>query len=83
VKPNDSSRDDRDFDLIGEIINDGARAYKGIIPEDCWAERYMSLEKLRQEIEAGVEFWGYEENKTLLGVMGIQPAQDVTLIRHA
>jgi len=75
--------DDRDFDLIGEIINDGARAYKGIIPEDRWAEPYMSMEKLRHEIEAGVEFWGYEENKTLLGVMGIQPAQDVTLIRHA
>jgi len=75
--------DDRDFDLIGKIINDGARAYKGIIPEDRWAEPYMSMEKLRHEIEAGVEFWGYEENKTLLGVMGIQPAQDVTLIRHA
>jgi N-acetylglutamate synthase-like GNAT family acetyltransferase len=75
--------DDRDFDLIGEIINDGARAYKGIIPDDRWTEPYMSMEKLRRELEQGVEFWGYEENKTLLGVMGIQPAQDVTLIRHA
>ena len=77
------SCDDRDFDLIGEIINDGARAYKGIIPEDRWTEPYMSMEKLRHEMEQGVEFWGYEENKILLGVMGIQPAQDVTLIRHA
>ena len=28
-------------------------------------------------------FWGYEEDGKLLGVMGIQPVRDVTLIRHA
>ena len=28
-------------------------------------------------------FWGHEENGELLGVMGIQDVQDVTLIRHA
>jgi len=28
-------------------------------------------------------FWGYEEAGVLAGVMGIQPVQDVTLIRHA
>jgi GNAT superfamily N-acetyltransferase len=30
-----------------------------------------------------VVFWGYEETGTLLGVMGLQQVQDVTLIRHA
>jgi GNAT superfamily N-acetyltransferase len=73
----------RDFDVIWEIINDGARAYKGTIPADRWTEPYMSKEKLQHEIEDGVAFWGYEENGTVTGVMGIQAVQDVTLIRHA
>lgn len=72
-----------DFDQIHRIINDGASAYKGVIPEDCWAAPYMSREELQHEINAGVMFWGYEENGDLLGVMGIQCVQDVTLIRHA
>ena len=75
--------DERDFELIWTIINDGVEAYKGIIPADRWTEPYMSKEKLQHEIEDGVAFWGYEENGTLTGVMGIQPVQDVTLIRHA
>jgi N-acetylglutamate synthase-like GNAT family acetyltransferase len=75
--------DNRDFDLIREIINDGARAYQGVIPEDCWTEPYMSREKLQHEIDEGVMFWGYEETGTLVGVMGIQLVRDVTLIRHA
>jgi N-acetylglutamate synthase-like GNAT family acetyltransferase len=75
--------DDRDFDLIWSIINDGACAYKGVIPEDRWTEPYMSKEHLQHEIAEGVTFWGYEENGTLIGVMGIQQVKDVTLIRHA
>lgn len=75
--------DDRDFELTWAIINDGAQAYKGIIPADRWTEPYMSREKLRHEIDEGVVFWGYEETHTLAGVMGIQEIQDVTLIRHA
>lgn len=66
-----------------EIINDAAQAYKGVIPADCWKEPYMSREYLRHEIDAGVAFWGYEETGALVGVMGIQDVQDVTLIRHA
>ena len=75
--------DDRDFELIYEIINDGAQAYRGNIPADCWTEPYMSREKLRHEMNEGVVFWGYEVDGTLLGVMGIQQVKDVTLIRHA
>ena len=75
--------DDCDLELIWAIINDGARAYKGIIPEDRWTEPYMSRNQLQHEINDGVVFWGYEESGTLEGVMGLQQVQDVTLIRHA
>lgn len=75
--------DERDFELICSIINDGAHAYEGVIPADCWTEPYMSKEKLRAEMDDGVIFWGYEENGALMGVMGIQHVEDVTLIRHA
>jgi N-acetylglutamate synthase-like GNAT family acetyltransferase len=75
--------EERDFELIWAIINDGAQAYKGNIPADRWTEPYMSREKLRHEIDEGVVFWGYEETGELIGVMGIQQVQDVTLIRHA
>jgi hypothetical protein len=43
--------DDRDFELIWSIINDGAQAYKGTIPADRWTEPYMSREKLQHEID--------------------------------
>jgi GNAT superfamily N-acetyltransferase len=72
-----------DFAQIFEIINDGAQAYRGIIPADRWTEPYMSQEKLQHEIDAGVEFWGFEEAAGLAGVMGMQEVEDVTLIRHA
>src|ERR1700682_6634769 len=75
--------DDRDFELIWAIINDGAQAYKGIIPADRWTEPYMSGEELRRQIDEGVVFWGYEETGALVAVMGLQQVQDVTLIRHA
>jgi N-acetylglutamate synthase-like GNAT family acetyltransferase len=75
--------DDQDFELIWAIINDGAQAYRGTIPEDRWAEPYMSREKLQQEIDDDVVFWGYQDSGTLIGVMGIQHVQDLTLIRHA
>ena len=74
---------DTDFEIIYSIINDAARVYKGVIPEDRWKEPYMSKEELLQQINEGVVFWGYEENDELIGVMGIQHIQDVSLIRHA
>jgi N-acetylglutamate synthase-like GNAT family acetyltransferase len=72
-----------DFNTIFEIINDAAQAYKGIIPEDRWSEPYMPFEELIGEIGDGVVFWGLEHDGQLLGVMGIQNKDDVTLIRHA
>ena len=72
-----------EFEMIYEIINDSAQAYRGIIPADRWQEPYMPGEELRHEIDEGVVFWGYEEKGELLGVTGMQDVQDVTLIRHA
>ena len=72
-----------DFSVIYAIINDAAMAYKGIIPADRWHEPYMPMEELQQEIADGAEFWGYEAEKTLIGVMGIQDKGYVALIRHA
>jgi N-acetylglutamate synthase-like GNAT family acetyltransferase len=75
--------DENEFETIWQIINDGAQAYKGVIPPDRWNEPYMSREGLRHEMREGVEFWCFEEEGELTGVMGIQPVKDVTLIRHA
>lgn len=67
-----------------EIINDAAeRAYRGVIPADCWHEPYMPAAELRGEIDAGVRFWGWEAAGALVGVMGRQQVGDATLIRHA
>jgi len=75
--------DSSEFETICAIINDAAQAYKGVIPMDCWKEPYMSKDELRHEMEQSVVFWGYEKDGELVGVMGIQHVQDVTLIRHA
>lgn len=73
----------RELGEICDVINDGARAYRGVIAADRWHEPYMPLEELEGEVEAGVAFWGFYEGGRLLGVMGLQPVQDVALIRHA
>ncbi|MCD6231772.1 GNAT family N-acetyltransferase [Candidatus Aerophobetes bacterium] len=73
----------REFNCILEIINDAAVAYKGVIPDDMWSEPYMSAKELREEINSGIEFFGYEEKRKIIGVMGIQHVKDTTLIRHA
>jgi len=65
------------------IINAAAEAYRGAIPPDCWHEPYMSATELDAQIRAGVEFWGYETEGILVGVMGTQAVRDVDLIRHA
>ena len=72
-----------DFEAMHVIINDAAQAYRGVIPADCWHDPYMSREALAHEIDQGVVFSGFEEEGQLLGVMGLQPVKDVTLIRHA
>lgn len=72
-----------DFNSILTVVNNAAEAYKGIIPEDRWKEPYMPAHELKEEIESGLQFYGWIENNALIAVMGIQPVNDVTLIRHA
>lgn len=71
-----------DMESIYRVINDGASAYKGVIPWDCWHEPYMPTPELMREMMR-MSFFGWEEEGRLLGVMGFQPVEDVTLIRHA
>jgi len=75
-------RDDEHAEVLA-IINDAAQRYRGVIPEDRWHDPYFSAAYLESEIAAGVRFWGYEADGELLGVMGVQDVDDVTLIRHA
>ena len=50
-----------DFAAMWAIINDAARAYRGVIPADRWHEPYMSADELKTEIAGGVVFWVAEE----------------------
>ena len=75
-------RDD-DRAVVLEIVNAAAEAYRGVIPADRWHEPYMPESELREEIAAGVEFWGLHTDEGLIGIMGVQPVRDVELIRHA
>ncbi len=72
-----------DFPAILAIVNDAARAYRGVIPADRWHEPYMPANELEGEIAAGVVFWVAEQEGRVSGVMGIQDKGDVTLVRHA
>ena len=72
-----------DTSKILYIINDASLRYKGLIPDDCWHEPYMSKQELIDEFNDGVRMYGYHNNNTLIGVIGIQEVKDVILIRHA
>ena len=73
----------RDISNILAVINDAALKYKGIIPNNCWHEPYMTEQKLVNEFTNGVRMFGYKKNNILVGVMGIQKLKNITLIRHA
>jgi GNAT superfamily N-acetyltransferase len=72
-----------DFGSILTIVNDGAQAYRGVIPADRWHEPYMPADELRSEIADGVVMWVAEEQGRVLGTMGIQDKGEVALVRHA
>ena len=71
-----------DQDAIYDIINRAACAYQGAIPDDCYHQPYMPREELQREMKR-ITFVGWEEGGKILGVMGLEPVKDVTLIRHA
>jgi len=63
------------------IINEAAKAYDGVIPADRYQPPYMHMDELKREVKR-VTFFGWEVNGEFVGVMGIEPIKDVTLIRH-
>jgi hypothetical protein len=75
--------DEKDFEAIWQIINDGAQAYHGVILPARWKKPYLSQAELRHEMCEGVALWAYEEHGELTGVVGISAGENVTLIRHA
>ena len=72
-----------DVQAISSVINAAAEVYRGVIPEDCWHEPYMSVKDLHQELENGVVFSGITLEGRLVAVMGLQARGEVDLIRHA
>ena len=68
---------------ILDVINNASLRYKGVIPDNCWHEPYMSKQELIDEFSDGVRMFGYHHNNKLTGVIGIQKVKDVILIRHA
>ena len=72
-----------DTSKILHIINDASLRYKGIIPNNCWNEPYMSKKELTDEFCNGIRLFGYHYYNKLIGVIGVQEVKDVILIRHA
>ena len=72
-----------DTSKILHIINEASLKYKGVIPDNCWNEPYMSEQELIGEFNDGVRMYGYHHNNILIGVIGVQEVKDVILIRHA
>jgi GNAT superfamily N-acetyltransferase len=72
-----------DTSKILHIINDASLRYKGVIPDNCWHEPYMSEQELIDELSDEVCMFGYHHNNKLIGVIGVQKVKDVILIRHA
>lgn len=69
-----------DSTRIVAIINSAATKYENEIPDDLYSEPYMPLDELEDEMEK-MDFFGYV-TETLLGVIGLQNLDDVSLIRH-
>jgi GNAT superfamily N-acetyltransferase len=64
------------------IINKAAEIYEGIIPADRYRQPYMTMDELTGEMKR-VTFFGWEVKGELVGIMGMEPIKDTTLIRHA
>ena len=56
--------------------------YEGVIPADRYHQPYMPEDELRREMKR-MTFYGWEDDGRLVGVMGLEPVKDVSLIRHA
>jgi len=71
----------KNIDIIYTVINRAATVYKGVIPDDRYNEPYMPIHEVEAEMKS-MTFYGWKEKGQVVGVMGFQPIEDVTLIRH-
>jgi len=65
---------------IFEVINAAAEKYRGVIPPESDTDPYMPMAELTEEM-ADMHFFG-AGTEELVGVIGVQEVDDVTLIRH-
>ncbi len=64
------------------IINKAAEIYEAVIPADRYQQPYMSMDELTVELKR-IIFFGWETKGELVGIMGMEPIKDISLIRHA
>ena len=64
------------------IINKAAEMYESVIPADRYQQPYMPMDELTGEVKR-IIFFGWEVKGELVGIMGMEPIKDITLIRHA
>ena len=63
------------------VINDASLKYKGIIPNDCWHEPYMTKQKLISEFANDVRIFGYNKNLELEYSGRIKELKDLKPVR--
>ena len=61
------------YQYVSELYDDEVKVFRN--------DR-ITVDELERETKR-ITFFGWEENGELVGVMGIEPVKDVTLIRHA
>jgi N-acetylglutamate synthase-like GNAT family acetyltransferase len=72
-----------DFSQILETINDGARAYRGHIPEDFWKEPYVSPAELHDALDQGMRFLAVvEPSGRFAGVLAMHERKNACMIRY-
>ena len=47
-----------DISKILHVINDASLRYKGVIPDNCWSEPYMSEQELINDFSNKVRMFG-------------------------
>jgi GNAT superfamily N-acetyltransferase len=69
-----------DQNAVFEVINAAAEAYEGEIPDESDTTPYMSMDEVETEM-GRIQFYGDIRDR-LVGVIGIQERQAVSLVRH-
>jgi hypothetical protein len=65
------------------MINEAARAYKGVILTDRWLDPHTPRAELRRDVEHGVVLWYCDEDGDLVAVLRIQAVEGLALTNDA